>query len=68
MKINKKTNQTSFLDIINDKLDRKYPLIYKFVKIKDKPSYLDNRRTFYVNAYDAHVECENFFKPVSRCF
>lgn len=60
-------NEKSFLEIIDDIVDRRYPINYKFVEIRNMPAQVKNRKYFNVDLYQTN-KCEPnlYYKPISK--
>ena len=57
----------SFLELINDTNDRKFPVNYKFVEIKEKPENVKNRKYISVGLYQTNkYEPYSYHKPISK--
>ena len=63
-----KTNKI-FLELINDTKDRKFPVNYKFVEIKEMPKSVKNRKYINIELYQtSKYETSPYHKPISKLF
>lgn len=58
-----------FLELINDIKERKFPLNYKFVEIKEMPKEIKNKRYINVDLFQTDkFEPSPYHKPISKLF
>jgi hypothetical protein len=61
--------RNKFLEIIDDKEKRVFPLNYKYVQIKNIPEQVKNRNYISVAVYNTtKYEPDFYHKPVSKIF
>ncbi|MBE9466785.1 MAG: hypothetical protein IMY72_00525 [Bacteroidetes bacterium] len=60
-------SEKNFLEIIGDTNNRKYPLNYKFVEIKEMPKEVKNRKYINIALYQTNkYEPSSYHKPISK--
>lgn len=58
-----------FIELLNDKHNRVFPLNYKYVTITSMPDCVKNRKFVRIDQYNTNMyETSFYYKPISKVF